>query len=124
MGNLDQDPYQWMTDLFVDENCAECHGDENDHNAIPFMGNWFAQCKPKMAYSGDGQGGVATRWFWQTGDSWMAVNAGESEAEWFADCEADGTPMPTPRVLPIDEWPDHGRVVYRLASGREVEMDV
>jgi len=40
-----EDPVEWMRRLFSDEYCAECNGDEEDHDAIIVMGNWFARCK-------------------------------------------------------------------------------
>ena len=39
-------PEQWLVNMFEFEYCEVCHGDVEDHTAIPFMGNWFAQCKP------------------------------------------------------------------------------
>lgn len=44
MGNLGEDPQEWLERLFSDEYCAECGGDAPDHEAVPFMGNWFARC--------------------------------------------------------------------------------
>ena len=38
-------PEQWLEELFEFEYCAECGGDVEDHDAIVFMGNWFARCK-------------------------------------------------------------------------------
>lgn len=46
MSNLIQDPTEWLTELFEYEYCDECGGDTEDHDAVPFMGNWFARCKP------------------------------------------------------------------------------
>jgi hypothetical protein len=44
MSNLTIPPQQWLAELFESEYCAECHGDVQDHDAAPFIGNWFAQC--------------------------------------------------------------------------------
>jgi hypothetical protein len=44
MSNLTTDPHEWLVQQFEFEYCSECGGDENDHDAIPFMGNWFARC--------------------------------------------------------------------------------
>lgn len=45
MSNLDMDPDEWLKELFEWEYCDECRGDERHHDAIPFMGNWFARCR-------------------------------------------------------------------------------
>lgn len=29
----------------MDSYCDECGGDAEDHDAVEFMGNWFARCK-------------------------------------------------------------------------------
>ena len=42
---------EWMRRLFEYEWCEECGGDERDHDAIPFMGNWFARCKAPLAHA-------------------------------------------------------------------------
>jgi len=47
MGNLDIPPQQWLKEQFECEYCAECGGDVEDHDAVPFLGNWFAFCKTK-----------------------------------------------------------------------------
>lgn len=44
MGNLTMAPEDWLEELFKWELCLECHGDAEDHTAIPFLGNWFARC--------------------------------------------------------------------------------
>jgi len=45
-GGIDRpDPTQWLADLFEFEYCAECGSDADGHDAVPFMGNWFARCK-------------------------------------------------------------------------------
>lgn len=44
MSNLVIDPFEWLKDQFEFEFCAECGGDEYDHFAIPFLGNWLARC--------------------------------------------------------------------------------
>ena len=36
---------EWLQDQFEYENCEECGGDADAHDAVPFMGNWFACCK-------------------------------------------------------------------------------
>ena len=46
MGNLDMDPQEWLEELFEYEYCDECGGDAPDHDAVGFVGNWFARCKP------------------------------------------------------------------------------
>jgi hypothetical protein len=35
---------QWIKELFEYESCAECGGDESEHNVIEVMGNLFAVC--------------------------------------------------------------------------------
>jgi hypothetical protein len=45
MSNLHIEPKVWLAELFECEFCYECHGDVEDHDAIPFLGNWFARCK-------------------------------------------------------------------------------
>lgn len=45
MSNLNQDPQEWAKELFEYEYCAECGGDETNHDIIPFFGNWFARCR-------------------------------------------------------------------------------
>jgi hypothetical protein len=37
--------YQWASDLFRYENCAECHKGVRGHEPAILMGNWFAHCK-------------------------------------------------------------------------------
>ena len=37
--------YQWMCMVFEFEWCEECGKGARDHEAIPFLGNWFARCK-------------------------------------------------------------------------------
>lgn len=73
------------------------------------------------AYDCTGVLKLATAWFFQTGDQWMAV-ADEDEAEWFEDAmDGRNTPnWPTPRTYPIDQRPPTGRLVYRDATGAEV----
>lgn len=44
MSNLPTPADEWLREQFEHEYCAECHGDERDHDAIPFLGNWFARC--------------------------------------------------------------------------------
>lgn len=38
---------KWLKELFEYEVCAECGGDEHDHNVITIMGNYFAVCTKK-----------------------------------------------------------------------------
>jgi len=45
MSNLNVDPQEWLKELFEFENCSECGKGAENHDAIPFMGNWFARCK-------------------------------------------------------------------------------
>lgn len=45
MSNLTIPPEQWLKEMFEFEYCAECGGDAQDHDAVPFGGNWFARCK-------------------------------------------------------------------------------
>jgi hypothetical protein len=40
---------EWMRELFEYENCEECGKDQRNHVAVPFLGNWFAACKPRKA---------------------------------------------------------------------------
>lgn len=63
----------------------------------------------------------ADRWMWQTGDFWMAVAPGESEAEWFQDLAP--SECPTPRVRPIDNIPTSGRLIFMRSDFTEVESD-
>ena len=35
---------QWAKELFADEYCAECLGDERHHEPWVVMGHWFARC--------------------------------------------------------------------------------
>ena len=63
----------------------------------------------------------ADRWMWQTGDSWMAVSPGESEADWFQDLDERGVECPTPRVRPIDDIPTSGTLIYMRHDFTEVE---
>lgn len=60
---------------------------------------------------------VADRWMYQHGDKWMAVAPGESEAEWFADSDADRTWTPRERVLPITQIPPSGELAYVVRMG-------
>ena len=46
MSNLNISPSRRLRELFEYENCRECHRDGGSHEAIPFLGNWFARCKP------------------------------------------------------------------------------
>jgi len=43
-GNLHIPPQVWLKELFEFEYCSCCGGDAQHHTAIPFIGNWFAQC--------------------------------------------------------------------------------
>ncbi len=43
-GNLTIDPRTWLHEQFTNESCAECDGDAEHHEAVPFVGNWFAKC--------------------------------------------------------------------------------
>jgi hypothetical protein len=45
MSNLNIPPGQWLAELFAYEYCGECGGDADDHDTIPFIGNWFAVCR-------------------------------------------------------------------------------
>ena len=36
---------EWGKRLFEFSYCEECGGDYEDHDIIPFLGNWFARCK-------------------------------------------------------------------------------
>lgn len=45
MGAQRQSPTAFLANLFEFEYCAECGGDADDHNAVPFLGNWFAKCR-------------------------------------------------------------------------------
>jgi hypothetical protein len=36
---------EFLADLFEFELCDECMGDAEDHDAVEFMGNWFARCR-------------------------------------------------------------------------------
>jgi hypothetical protein len=63
----------------------------------------------------------ADRWMAQTGGCWMAVAPGESEADWFEDC--DPADFPSPRVLPIDSIPTTGTLVYMTSQFDTVECD-
>lgn len=36
---------EWADNMFRYEYCQECGKDQEDHDIIPFMGNWFARCK-------------------------------------------------------------------------------
>ena len=45
MTNLGIPAAEWLEDQFRFEYCAECGRDAEGHDAIPFMGNWFARCK-------------------------------------------------------------------------------
>ena len=39
---------EWLEQLFEYEYCDECGKDAEDHQAVPFMGGWFACClKPE-----------------------------------------------------------------------------
>ena len=38
-------PAYWLAKLFEDEVCGECGGDEDDHDAVMFLGNYFARCR-------------------------------------------------------------------------------
>lgn len=53
MGNLSIPPAEWLKEQFEYEYCAECGGDAEDHDAIPFLGNWFARCKKENAHAAD-----------------------------------------------------------------------
>lgn len=44
-GNLDTPPDEWLAEQFEYELCEECGADADEHDAIPFMGNWFARCQ-------------------------------------------------------------------------------
>lgn len=46
MGNLNINPKVWLEELFEFENCATCGKGAENHDAIPFIDNWFARCKP------------------------------------------------------------------------------
>lgn len=45
MSNLDIPADVWLREQFEYEYCAECGGDAPDHDAIAFLGNWFARCR-------------------------------------------------------------------------------
>lgn len=60
----------------------------------------------------------ATHWFYQAGDVWRAV-AGETEQDWFADCDRARLWTPRPRMYPIAETPPFGTLVYADADGGE-----
>ncbi len=45
LGNPPIAAYAFLQELFECEFCYECHGDIEHHDAIPFLGNWFARCK-------------------------------------------------------------------------------
>lgn len=36
----------WLRRQFEFENCHECRRGARSHEAISFLGNWFARCKP------------------------------------------------------------------------------
>jgi len=42
-------PEEWLKEQFKDGYCECCGGDEADHNAVPFIGNWFARCKHELS---------------------------------------------------------------------------
>lgn len=45
MGNLEEETAdEWLERMFEFEYCSMCGGDTKDHEAIPFLGNWFAYC--------------------------------------------------------------------------------
>jgi hypothetical protein len=45
MGNCDEvSPKQWLEEQFEFEWCEECGGDHRHHEAVGFLGNWFARC--------------------------------------------------------------------------------
>ena len=41
------DPFEWLEEQFEFGFCAKCAGDEFDHFAIPFLGNWLSCCIDK-----------------------------------------------------------------------------
>ena len=45
MSNLSIPANTWLKELFKYEYCNDCGGDTEHHDAIPFVGNWFAKCK-------------------------------------------------------------------------------
>ena len=63
----------------------------------------------------------ADRWMAQTGGTWMAVSPGESEADWFEDC--DPADLPTPRVRAIDDVPTTGTLIYMRHDFDVIEFD-
>lgn len=40
-----QTPEEWLRDHFSHQGCDECGAGAEAHEAILFMGNWFARCK-------------------------------------------------------------------------------
>lgn len=45
MTNLVIPPDEWLAAQFEYIYCDECGDDERGHDAVPFMGNWFARCR-------------------------------------------------------------------------------
>jgi hypothetical protein len=42
---------QFLAGLFEFEYCESCGGDAEDHDAVPFLGGWFARCR--VSFNGD-----------------------------------------------------------------------
>jgi hypothetical protein len=38
---------EWATREFEFDDCEECGRGAEGHDIVPFLGNWFARCKPK-----------------------------------------------------------------------------
>lgn len=38
-------PAYWLAKLFEDEVCGGCGGDEDDHDVVTILGNYFARCR-------------------------------------------------------------------------------
>jgi hypothetical protein len=49
-------PAEWLAKQFECELCPECGGDAQDHDVIPILGNWFAQCRHPLPDTLDDDG--------------------------------------------------------------------
>lgn len=76
---------QWAERMFEFEVCSECGKDKQDHDIIPFMGNWFARCKtPGRIIEVNGHFECAS-----CGREWSAMMGDNELPESCPDC-ADG----------------------------------